>query len=141
MSNGSNAQVTETHTYLSYEIIDQGNTLINYFSKHQDHSVLVSKGDKEVQLGYYKPIIRLAPRMKIFPNPVKDNLKITLKGEIQKTGGNLSIYTVEGSLVFGVIVPPKTADFNIHLSDLSTGIYFVKIDNGFIVLNDKFIKY
>ena len=72
----------------------------------------------------------------IFPNPTNDILNVENKtGEILS---NISIYSINGTLVKEV---KETSSMNsVLVSDLPTGVYFVKFIISDKVLNYKFIK-
>ena len=60
----------------------------------------------------------------IYPNPVSDYLKIENLGE----STDISIYRTTGQLV--LTVSPAMGSTEIDMSNLSAGIYFVKMQNG-----------
>jgi|GEM_PF-726746 len=70
----------------------------------------------------------------IFPNPASDVLNIENKSSDAIT--NVSVYSINGVLV----KEAKKAMDKISVSDLQTGVYFVKIQAGNQTLNYKFIK-
>ncbi|SDJ63454.1 T9SS type A sorting domain-containing protein [Flavobacterium noncentrifugens] len=70
----------------------------------------------------------------IFPNPASDVLNIENKSSEAIT--NVSVYSINGVLV----KEAKNAMDKISVSDLQTGVYFVKIQAGNQTLNYKFIK-
>jgi len=64
--------------------------------------------------------LRLTEGFSMFPNPVKDMLSISAKNEIKE----LSVVNMLGQTV--KTVTPNRADYKLDLSNLTSGIYFVK---------------
>jgi len=62
----------------------------------------------------------------VYPNPVKDLLKIDLKGN--NTGGRLIIYNVLGQQILQSDLT-KTGQNGIDVSNLTPGMYFYRLDN------------
>lgn len=71
---------------------------------------------------------------KSFPNPAKDNLKLTAENNINK----VEIYSLLGQQVINKNLDSKNAEVNI--SNLSKGVYLVKAYIGNAVGTYKFIK-
>ena len=69
----------------------------------------------------------------IYPNPAKNNLQIRINND-QLTSNSIIIYNVYGKLVKQQNI--KNTDINIDISDLSKGVYFIKLNN----ISKKFIK-
>ncbi|NDI98471.1 T9SS type A sorting domain-containing protein [Flavobacterium sp. LaA7.5] len=66
----------------------------------------------------------------IYPNPVKDNLNITITGTIEST--TAEIYDLTGRLVLQENIGNNT----VNVSNLPAGIYILRMDNR----NGKFVK-
>ena len=73
----------------------------------------------------------LASSLNVYPNPVKDKLYIETEVKIE----NVAIYTITGVMVGQQTTDNGQQTLTIDLSELNSGIYFVKIktDNGEIV--------
>ena len=73
----------------------------------------------------------LASSLNVYPNPVKDKLYIETEVKIE----NVAIYTITGIMVGQQTTDNGQQTLTIDLSELNSGIYFVKIstDNGEIV--------
>ena len=70
---------------------------------------------------------------KIYPNPVKDILKIDLLNEVN--------YKIEISNQLGQVVFSSTKYYNsVDISSLSKGIYFVKLSGNNKTFFEKIIK-
>jgi parallel beta-helix repeat protein len=74
---------------------------------------------------------------KIYPKLVENKLNIVL-GNGMEEGSTLSIYGITGILVYTDNLVGENS--NIDLSNLSKGIYFIKISNGKDVISEKIIK-
>ena len=93
----------------------------------------VDIGAFEYQTPLSNILFAIENEVKIYPNPVSDYLRIESKNEINF----IEIYSKTGSLVFKIEKSIPT----IYLSDLKTGLYFIKINykNGSIS-NHKLMK-
>ena len=75
--------------------------------------------------------------IRVFPNPVKNNLFVNLNGLIAD-GATLSVFSIDGKLMkFQSILNPS---ITLDLSDLSTGFYFCSYFNGSEIKTLKIIK-
>jgi len=63
----------------------------------------------------------------VSPNPSNGNL--TVKGSFKETNGHCEVYNVMGMLVFSEDLS-LAPTFNLNLSHLNNGIYFVEINDG-----------
>jgi len=72
--------------------------------------------------------------VKMHPNPVKDNLTINLKSEVNT---NIEIFNILGKRVFNNLIT-KTSTLNVQ--SLKTGIYIVKITQGNSTVTKKLVK-
>ena len=70
----------------------------------------------------------------LYPNPVKNNLTIELKSNVDT---NIEIYNILGKRVFTNLIN-KTS--NLNLQDLKTGIYIVKITQNNSTITKKLVK-
>lgn len=66
----------------------------------------------------------------IYPNPVKNDLFILLN-ETNINGGEVSIYKIDGSLVWYKSIKPANSKIGLNVTDFKPGIYLIKlkIDN------------
>lgn len=93
-------------------------------------------GDKcPYDLDYWNSTLELLPEpiseMKIYPNPVQDNIQIDFKEEVES--GVVSIRSVSGKEVIRESINEKSS-MTIELSDLSMGVYVIEIRDGQQVL-------
>jgi len=72
----------------------------------------------------------------LYPNPVSNTLNIDNK--TNEVISNIAIYSINGMLVKQV--PNAASTTSIPVSELQTGMYFVKMEVGNQVMNYKFIK-
>ena len=68
-----------------------------------------------------------APTVKVYPNPVRDELKIESASNIQE----VQIYNISGQIVFDQVITGKNQTINV--STLHSGVYNLKVrtDNGY----------
>lgn len=77
-------------------------------------------------------------RMTLFPNPVKDRLNIFFDGHA--TDMTLQIRNLTGELVrTGKIVRSGESSFQVDVTGLSDGIYFIRLIDHFTVISGKFV--
>ena len=69
--------------------------------------------------------------VKVYPNPVRDNLKIENLNEVT----DISVYTITGQVVRTVSSIMGSAE--IDMSGLANGLYFVKMQNGKSIRTEK----
>ncbi|AFL82540.1 PDK repeat-containing protein [Aequorivita sublithincola DSM 14238] len=75
----------------------------------------------------------------IHPNPVNDFINVTYE-KVPDNNQNMEIYDYSGLKIRDVLIP-KSNDFSIDVSDLKSGIYFMKIfENDQVIKTEKFIK-
>ncbi|WP_405576739.1 endonuclease [Winogradskyella sp. Asnod2-B02-A] len=72
--------------------------------------------------------------IKIYPNPVNNQLIITLKNQIPTT---IEIFNILGKRVFNAIID-KTTSLNLH--GLNTGVYMIKMTQNNATITKKLIK-
>ncbi|MCK4662264.1 MAG: T9SS type A sorting domain-containing protein [Bacteroidales bacterium] len=75
----------------------------------------------------------------IFPNPTNEIINIEIKSQKIKLF-NAEIYNIQGKLIF--MKQYKSNSINIDISDLSKGIYLLKLkdENGSIIKTKKIVK-
>ena len=99
----------------------------NFAGRADDYGVYVSTtlGNEAVS----------ALQLKIYPNPVQDELKITLQNNAVISA--YEIYDITGKRVMG---STQITSNRIQVSELSKGMYFMKIKAGNLEMVAKFIK-
>ncbi len=75
----------------------------------------------------------------LFPNPVVNALSVDLGTSLDHPI-NVAVYDFIGQELIKLIVKPNTRAINIDTSELETGVYFIKIQNGSQELTRKFAK-
>lgn len=90
--------------------------------------------EQSVALGSTKNVLKTL--VSIYPNPTSDAFFVANKTD--ETISNLAIYTVNGSLIKEI----KNVSDNaaISVSDLQSGVYFVRMTVGKTIVNSKLIK-
>ena len=80
----------------------------------------------------------LSDKIKIYPNPAKENLIIELTESNISQNSTISIYNIQGQLCRQIISnQPKT---EVDINDLSTGLYVIKLNNEKESFVSKFVK-
>jgi hypothetical protein len=99
----------------------------NFAGRADDYGVYVSTtlGNEAVS----------ALQLKIYPNPVQDELTITLQNNAVISA--YEIYDITGKRVMG---STQITSNRIQVSELSKGMYFMKIKAGNLEMVSKFIK-
>ncbi len=67
----------------------------------------------------------ISPKIILYPNPT--SRLITLSGFIFTSEINLTLYSIQGKEILSENEIPKTADISLDISNLKTGVYFLKI--------------
>jgi hypothetical protein len=75
--------------------------------------------------------------IKVYPNPVIDNVNITLDRAYQNI--NIEVYSMLGQLI-NTITKTNSQDFNISISDLPSGNYILRINAEGSTLSKTIIK-
>lgn len=90
--------------------------------------------EEAVALGIVKTVVNNS--ITVYPNPASDVFYISNKSD--ETISNVAIYAINGALIKEIKNP---ADANaIQVSDLSAGIYFVRLTTDTQIINCKLIK-
>ena len=77
----------------------------------------------------------------MYPNPAKEHLHLSINTSQQASGKeifNCEIYNPLGELIIKEDV--NTSTFDINLSNLPTGLYFLKLKQGSSILIKRFLK-
>lgn len=78
--------------------------------------------------------------LKLFPDPVEDQLNINYLPNLQKFI-HIDILSIDGKIIYSQIVNSKEAiEFSINASTWKHGLYICRINNGGIITSLKFIK-
>lgn len=76
----------------------------------------------------------------IYPNPVKDVLGIAFKSSVENAV--VTVYSVDGKPVKTYHQATMTNKVNLNVSDLQTGVYFVRVvQNDVVIAQNKFVKH
>ena len=75
-------------------------------------------------------------QLSLFPNPATDKITVERSGTVKET--NLAIVDIEGQeFITSQITEPKT---QVDISNLTSGVYFVRVTNDRTVVVRKFVK-
>ena len=81
--------------------------------------------------------------LNIYPNPVKDYVKIEFKSNNSPSNVNLSLYNIRGQLVYERVISASNTQkslIDLDLSNLENGTYLVRLVSGDNVSSGKLIK-
>ncbi|SDE66042.1 T9SS type A sorting domain-containing protein [Ulvibacter litoralis] len=76
--------------------------------------------------------------MSIFPNPTSE--RITIQSQFLASESNVSIYTLQGRQVFSEILQPENGKITIPVSEISSGIYLLKLTSEGYSITKKLLK-
>jgi hypothetical protein len=77
--------------------------------------------------------------LKVYPNPAQDNLSVSIPEG--STGGILTIYALDGKIVYSKTLMSNELISNINISKLNNGIYNLIISKGKESFSQKFLKH
>jgi photosystem II stability/assembly factor-like uncharacterized protein/PKD repeat protein len=86
------------------------------------------------------PSYSLNSNVKIYPNPVKDELIIDWEG-MNANALNITVYNTLGEMLYSEIIPQNSAYMTkIDVSEYAQGLYFVRLSDGTNVVTRKVAK-
>ena len=92
----------------------------------------------------YSKIIRIdfskSFTLHFYPNPVSNKLQLFLSGIKGNKKATLSIFNSSGSKVKSIPVTLSNQKFELDISSLSAGIYFMRLSGDNFIINKKFLK-
>ena len=94
----------------------------SYITKEVHNSATLTEGFKEDNENIDNITEEQISSVNVYPNPVSDKLYIEVETEIEE----VAVYDIYGRLQV-TETPSHQGDLSIDLSDLKSGIYFVKI--------------
>lgn len=89
-----------------------------------------------IRLGDEKTSITLTT----FPNPVANDLRITLPSSWQEKHLHIDLYNVNGQLVTGLDIANSSQTESIFVASLQRGVYFVQVRNGDETAKQRIVK-
>ena len=123
----------------SLKIVSKGR--VNYFKADSILNVLTDRticspytGVDKIDIGYSNDLV------KIYPNPVNDNLTIEIDNSIESEDIKLMLYNISGQLIIQKTLTSSRLTNNLSTGKLPKGVYLLNIifDNTF--LSKKIIK-
>ncbi|MBI1343187.1 MAG: T9SS type A sorting domain-containing protein [Terrimonas sp.] len=79
--------------------------------------------------------------MTVYPNPATDMIRVDLPNQFQGQETRMDICNTSGNMVKTVRQSNSSASERINISDLSSGIYIIRVSSASGVINQKIIKY
>ena len=76
--------------------------------------------------------------MTLYPNPAKEYVDIRVDGDVNVTG--MEVYDVYGKVVRTVVGANNNTSIRINVSDLSAGMYLVRVTTEQGVVTKRFVK-
>lgn len=67
---------------------------------------------------------------KVFPNPSNDLIHLEVKFAVGQAPESVLVYDVMGNILFTTPYASSDNDIELNISDLSAGLYFVKLSGG-----------
>jgi len=80
----------------------------------------------------------LETRVSLYPNPAKEFVDVRIDGDVNVTG--LEVYDVYGKVVRTVVGANNDSPIQINVSDLSAGMYFVRVMTDRGMVTKRFVK-
>jgi hypothetical protein len=77
----------------------------------------------------------------LYPNPVKDVLRINdLASTDLKNELNINLFTLDGRVVYKTEIL-KTNNLELNIKNITSGTYYIRIDDGTYFISEKIVKY
>ena len=76
--------------------------------------------------------------MTLYPNPAKEYVDVRVDGDVNVTG--MEVYDVYGKVVRTVVGANNNTSIRINVSDLSAGMYLVRVTTEQGVVTKRFVK-
>ena len=67
---------------------------------------------------------------KVFPNPSNDLIHLEVKFAVGQAPESVLVYDVMGNILLSTPYASSENDIELNISNLSTGLYFVKLSGG-----------
>jgi hypothetical protein len=80
----------------------------------------------------------ISTELKLFPNPASSEIVLDFSYDVSWIGKEINIYNANGNLMKKSIISTKTQ--KLLINNLSSGIYFIKAQNGDKKINKKLVK-
>ncbi len=78
-------------------------------------------------------------RLKITPNPVKEEATIYLSADIRRLASVLEIYTISGILVKRTTIRAGAVIIKVDVKELPVGMYTINVSNGKTIVTEKIL--
>ena len=125
----ANVNVVPNETYhIKFAISDVGDGWY-------DSAILIEGNDTTTGIN---ELTNINEQINIYPNPANDNLTIDLKGYSIKDKTTIGLYNITGELIKTQFIKSKLTQVNI--SDLSKGVYIIKVTNDIGVAVKRMVK-
>ena len=95
---------------------------------------LIGSGALEIRTsiaceGTFKTSIKNALNIVASPNPVINNLKITLPNTVTQSEIDVQVFSVNGKLVINTTYRTNNSNYiDVPFADLNSGVYFIKLN-------------
>ena len=123
----------------SLKLLSKGR--INYHKADSILSIILDRTicSNSITIGVDE-IAHLGEYIKVYPNPVNDNLTIEMDYTLDATKMSLNLFNVHGQLLYQQQLQPGTRSTHIPTGDLPTGIYFMQVELDNRQFSTKIIK-
>lgn len=147
-STGSNGSVTATPTggtapySYGWSNAETTQTISNLAPGTYDLTVTDANGCTYTAQGIEVPLVNGLSEtgiatINVYPNPADDNLYVAVSESMAEA--NITVLNLEGQVVLQNALHNQKA-FNLDLSDLSEGVYLLKLNNGNASYSKRFMK-
>jgi hypothetical protein len=134
-------QITRVKSYLSYQVIQDGNYIINEgervpYDRYLDF--LHKSADKEGDIGQFEEIQQRETEIKLYPNPANEYITVVLPFYMDEDV-DITLFNTMGIAVMSQhYVQGGQIDIDIH--SLPAGIYTVRCVKDHKVISTRFVK-
>jgi archaellum component FlaF (FlaF/FlaG flagellin family) len=129
----SNVSAADENEFFKVRFRFNGTNMTEYANKKVIfNNIAVSAVDKNVLSA--EDYLLEEQNLTIYPNPAKDKIRILSNSSIDK----VLVYNILGKLVYES--PKKTSNLSVDISNLSKGIYFIKVFSDGFSKTKKIVK-
>ncbi len=132
-------EFTTTTTYLQYQVIENGNTIVDYTNPNDPLNGIQSRG-KALSFDSYTPETRPEPVFTLYPNPASDRVMLDLSVIDFLEEISFSIIDVSGQEMATHQIRSRQGLAQFDIAQLPKGIYFLQSNHPQWTINKKFVK-
>lgn len=127
-----------------YTINLNGETIVTYqntitLNLNPGENNLAVTTDKDCQ-GIFRKAIMLDAAAVIYPNPVNDNMVYIAAPNSAENNVSVQVFNTLGEIVYNRVYEPQNGELAADLSNLSQGVYMIRVVSGSYTANLKLVK-